>query len=46
MNITYTVEKKENALLIHSAMETLKHTIIRNFINLCLCLFLKISYSL
>ena len=44
--ITYTVEKKENALIIHSAMETLKYTIIRNFIIFCLCFFWKISHPL
>ena len=34
------LRKKENAFIIHSAMETWKYTIIRNFINLiilCLC---------
>ena len=44
MNITYTVEKKENALIIHSAMETWKYTIIRNLIILCLYPFSKISH--
>ena len=43
-SITYTVEKKENALIVHSAMETWKYTIIRNFIILCLCPFPKISH--
>ena len=38
----YTVEKKENDLIIHSAMETWKYTIIRNFI--VLCPFSKISH--
>ena len=42
--ITYTVEKKENALIIHNVMEKWKHTIIRNFIILCLCHFSKISH--
>ena len=41
----YTVEKKENDLIIHSAMETWKYTIIRNFIILSLCPFLKILHS-
>ena len=41
--LTYTVEMKENALIIHSAMKTWRYTIIRNFIILCLCLFSKIS---
>ena len=41
MNITYTVENKENALIIHSAMETWKYAIIRNFIILSLCHFLN-----
>ena len=44
MSINYTVEKKENALIIHSTMETWKYTIIRNFIILCLCPFSKISH--
>ena len=44
MSITYTIEKKENALIIHSAMETGKYTIIRNFINLWLCPFSKILH--
>ena len=44
ISITYTVEKKENALVTHSAMETWKHTIIRSFIILCLCPFSKISH--
>ena len=46
MSITYTVEKKkENALIIHSAMETWKYAIIRNFIiHNSLCPFSKISY--
>ena len=43
-SITYTVEKKENALIVHSAMETWKYTITRNFIILCLCPFPKISH--
>ena len=30
------LRKKENALIIHSAMETRKYVIIRNFIILCL----------
>ena len=46
MSITYTVEKKDNALIIHSAMETCKYTIIRNFIILFLCPFSKISAPL
>ena len=37
----YTVEKKENDLIIHSAMETWKYTIIGNFIILYLCPFSK-----
>lgn len=41
----YTVEKKENALIIHSAMETWKVTIIRNFIILCLYPLSKILHS-
>ena len=46
MSITYTVEKKkENALIIHSAMETWKYAIIRNFIILSLCHFSKISHT-
>ena len=45
MSITYTVEKKENALIIHSAMETWKYAIIRNSIILRLCPFSKISHS-
>ena len=44
MSITYTVVKKENALIIHSAMETWKYAIIRNFIILCLFPFSKISH--
>ena len=44
MCITYTVEKNDNALIIHSAMETWKYTIIRNFIILFLCPFSKISH--
>ena len=44
MSITYTVEKKESALKIHSAMETGKYTIIRNFIGLWLCPFSKILH--
>ena len=44
MSITYTVEKKESALIIHSAMETGKYTIIRNFISLWLCPFSKILH--
>ena len=43
--ITYTVEKKENALIIHNVMEKWKHTIIRNFIILCLYHFSKISHT-
>ena len=43
MSISYTVEKKENALTVHSDMETWKYTIIRNFIILCLCSFSEIS---
>ena len=38
------LRKKENALIIRSAMETWKYTIIRNFIILSLCSFLKISH--
>ena len=37
----YTLEKKENDLTIHSAMETWKHTFIRNFIILYRCPFSK-----
>ena len=44
MSITYTVEKKESALISQSAMETWKYTIIRNFNILCLCPFSKISH--
>ena len=44
MSITYTVENKENALIIHSSMETWTYTIIRNFIILCLYPFSKISH--
>ena len=33
-SITYTIEKKENALIIHSAMEIWKYTIIRSFMIL------------
>ena len=47
MSITYTVEKKENALIIHSAMEIWKYAVIRlseNLIILSLCLFSKISH--
>ena len=40
MSISYTVEKKENALITHSAMETRKYTIIKNFIILCPCPFM------
>ena len=43
MSITL-LRKKENALIIHSAMETRKYAIIRNFIILSLCLFSKISH--
>ena len=43
MSITYTFEKKENALIIHSSMETWKYIITRNFIILCLYPFSKIS---
>ena len=39
-SISYTVEKKENALITHSAMETWKYTTIKNFIILCLCPFM------
>ena len=42
---TYTLlRKKENALIIHSALETWKYAIIRGFIILSLCLFSKISH--
>ena len=47
MSITYTTEEKRkcsNALIIHSAMETWKYAIIRNFINLSLCPFSKILH--
>ena len=43
--MTYTVEKKENSLIIHSAMETWKYAI-RSFIILSLCPFSKISHPL
>ena len=39
MNITYTIEKKENVI-----METWKYGIIRNFIILSLCPFSEISH--
>ena len=42
----YTVAKKENALIIHIAMETWEYTIIRNFITLYLCLFSNYSHTL
>ena len=45
MRFTYTVEKKENTLIIHSAMQIWKCTIIINFIILFLCPFSKISHS-
>ena len=38
------LRKKENALIIHSAIETWKYAIIRNFIILSLCPFSKISH--
>ena len=41
---TYTVEKKENPIIIYSAMETWKYTIIRIFIIFFLCPFSKISH--
>ena len=41
---TYSVEKKENLIIIYSAMETWKYTIIRNFIILSQCPFSKISH--
>ena len=44
MSITYTVAKKENALIIHSAMKTWKYTIVRIFIILWLCSFSKNSH--
>ena len=44
MSITCTVEKKENALIIHSAMETWKYVIIRNFIILSLYHFSNILH--
>ena len=46
MSITYTTEEKKssNALIIHSAMETWKYAIIRNFINLSLCPFSKLLH--
>ena len=43
MSITYTVQKKRNALIIHSAIETWKYPVIRNFIILSLCSFSKIT---
>ena len=36
MSITYSVKKKENAHIIHSATRTWKYIIIRNAIILCL----------
>ena len=42
----YTVAKKENALIIHIAMETWEYTTIRNFITLYLCLFSNYSHTL
>ena len=42
----YTVAKKENALIIHIAMETWEYTTIRNFIILYLCLFSNYSHTL
>ena len=44
MSTSYTVEKKENTLIIHSDMGTWKYTIIRNLIILCLCPFSEISH--
>ena len=47
MSITDTTEKKRkcsNALIIHSAMETWKYAIIRNFISLSLFPFSKILH--
>ena len=38
------LRKKENALIIHSAIETWKYAIIRKFIILSLCPFSKISH--
>ena len=38
------MRKKENTLVIHSAMEIWKYAIIRNFIILSLCPFSKISH--
>ena len=43
VSIAYTVDKKEYTVIIHSAMETWKYTIIRNFIIIRLCPFAKIS---
>ena len=40
------LRKKENALIIHSAMETWKYAIIRNFVILSLCPISKISHPL
>ena len=40
------LRKKENALIIHSAMETWKYAIIRNFIILSLCPSSTISHPL
>ena len=41
----YTVAKKENALIIHIAMEKWEYTTIRNFITLYLCLFSNYLYT-
>ena len=41
MSITYSVKKKENAHIIHSATKTWKYIIIRNAIILCLFSFRK-----
>ena len=38
------LRKKENALIIHSAIETWEYAIIRKFIILSLCPFSKISH--
>ena len=45
MFIYTLLRKKENALIIHSALETWKYAIIRGFIILSLSLFSKISHS-
>ena len=43
MSITYTVQKKENALIIHRFIVLWKYTFMRNFNILFLCFFSKFS---